>query len=218
MAVIADDYIFVHVPKCAGHSIMKALRKPVERSIPHHVPRLAIPFDERPAFGFIRDPWARMSSLYYYLWRSPERHNRRVDAAELKAIGFKRWLLEGNTYMSHEPHPDGMVWTRQSQHYGPDVTYPGLDIVAADTDLPPMQRRPVMRQLEGCDYVGKVETLQRDLAVIAGAIGIKVGNLGRENVTRDKPDNWRDEYDIEMIDHVAHYFKDDIAQGGYAWN
>lgn len=216
MAVLLDKAIFVHVPKTGGNSIAAALGG-TTRSTVMHLPRKALPFDGRPSFGFIRDPWHRMVSLYYFLWQSPAKHLPRVDPDEIRRMGFKRWLLEGGNWMSNEPQPDGRVYTRWSGKYSAAATYPGLRVVAAETDLPPQQRRPVTWYLEGCTHIGKVETMQADFDRICRDVGLAPKHLGHANRTHHKPHDWRAEYDSETIEHVAHYFAPDIAVGGYFW-
>lgn len=214
MAIIHRDFIFVHVPKTGGNSVAAALGG-TSPDVPMHLPRKALPAD-RPAFGFLRNPWERMVSLYYFLWRSPQKHLPRVEPAKIKAMGFKRWLLEGANWMSNEPQPDGMVYTRQAGRYGADVTYPGLDVVAQEVDLPPQQRRPVMWYLDGCDWIGRTETMQEDMDRIMDALDRKRVKVGHMNKTAAKPRDWQAEYDSETIAHVAHYFARDIEAGGYA--
>jgi hypothetical protein len=213
VAVIHPRYVYVHVPKCGGNSVSQALGG-VTPDVPMHLPRKALPLD-RPAFGFLRDPWHRMVSLYYFLWQSPRKHLQRVDPVAVREMGFKRWLLEGENWMSNEPQPDGMVHTRQARSYSSHNWYPGLEIVAADKDLPPQQRRPVLWYLTGCDYIGRVETMQADLDHFMREIGQPRVLIGELNKTKAKPNDWRAEYDSETIAHVAHYFAPDIEAGGY---
>jgi hypothetical protein len=209
-----QGFIFVHIPKCGGNSVAISLGR-TDTDIPMHLPYKAVAHRGLPGMTFIRNPWHRMVSLYYFLWQSPARHRQRVKPEEIKAMGFKKWLLEGTNWMSNEPQPDGAVYTRQSGRYGADVTYEGLDVVAAETDLAPMQRRPCMWWAEGCKYIGKVETMQADLNRFLMDLGQKPVNLGHVNKTRAKPTRWQDEYDYETVAHVARYFAADIKAGGY---
>lgn len=213
MAVIANKFVFVHVPKTGGTSIAAALGG-TDRTIPQHVPFKVLEHHGLPGIGFLRDPWHRMVSLFYFLQQSPPRHLQRVNPKEIKAMGFKKWLLEGENWLSNEP-VDGECFTPQSQRYGKDVTFSGIEHC---WPVPPQQRRPVMWYLRGCKYIGKTETLQPDMDKFATALGIPKVKVSRINITKRKPHDWRKEYDNETIEHVASYFADDIRAGGYQWH
>ena len=222
MAVIGDDWVFVHAPKTGGTAVASILGGTMAKTFPQHVPyRVLEPEHTRAGFGFIRNPWRLMISLFYFLHQSPPRHLQRVDPAELKRVGFKRWLLDGATYTSNEPI-DGMISTVSTGFkYVPvaEAAYPNIDRLSHHKlGLPPMQRRPTLWYLDGCRHIGRQENLQTDLNAFAAALGIWHGikQIPEMNVTRTKPSgDWRDEYDSETVDHVAHYFAPDIAMGEY---
>ena len=216
--------VFVHVPKNAGSALSQALGG-VHHYWPMHVPwrTLKDNVGGRPGFGFIRNPWARMHSLYYFLCYSPPRHMQRVNTPEIKQMGFERWLLEGENWMSNEPI-DGMISIRQNglryEPVSPTNTYKGIDqLVHPTLGFPPQQRRPSLWWLDGLppENIGKVENLDADLKRIATRLGFEVKPVRRLNRTSGKPPDYRHEYTPEMIDHVAHYAKMDIDFGAYSF-
>ena len=184
MAVLHDDWIFVHVPKCAGTSIVLGLGVDSETSVAEHLPLAALPGRTgKFAWGFVRNPWERQLSYYSFLL-----------AAASKAIAwqmrerwdFRHWLLETETWLNDGGGP--------------------VD--------PPIQRRPMSWWLEGCDFVGRVETIGEDFAEVCARIGVQPNlPLLRANASHHRP--YREMYDTEMRDAVAGWFAPDIARFGY---
>jgi len=218
MAVIKPEYVFIHVPKCGGTSVTKALGG-TSQYVPMHVPARCLAHLNRPMIGFLRNPFERMVSLYYFLWRSPDRHRQRVKPEEIKAMGFKRWLLEGENWMSNEPIDGDISWYGTGMKYKPakEHPYPGLDhLEDPRIGLPPQQRRSVRFYLDHphCT-IGFVESMERDLNLFLGRHGAAPVRIPRLNKTAAKPRDWQAEYDSETIAHVEHYFAWDIRTGRY---
>lgn len=220
MAVVLRNSIFVHVSKTGGMSVSQALGGAEDtRRIPHHVPSRCLTHLDKPMFGFVRDPWERMASLYFFLWQTPRHHLPRVDSDAIREMGFKRWLLEGENWMSNEPI-DGRVFNRRTMRYEEGFTYRGIERLSHPTlGLPPQQRRPVVPfYLDKCEFIGKTENLASDLRTALQRFGEDSSvRLGHINRTKAKRDTWRQLYDSETIEHVRHYFAADIEFGGYEW-
>lgn len=224
MVSILPTAVFIHVPKNGGTAASAALRG-VDQYWPMHVPWRTVRdhVGGKPGFGFVRNPWARMHSLYYFLCYSPPRHMQRVNTPEVKAMGFKRWLLEGENWMSNEP-VDGMISIRQNGlrylPVGSANTYRGIENLDHPTlGMPPQQRRPSMWWLDGlpAENIGKAETLDVDLHRFAIKFGFPLKPVRRVNRTGGKPADYRPEYDAEMIAHIEKYHAPDIAFGQYAF-
>jgi len=222
MVSLAEDAIFVHVPKNAGSAISHAMGG-VDNYWPQHVPWRCLKDEGRAGFGFLRNPWDRMVSLHYFLRRSPPHHVQRVDPAAIRQMGFKRWLLEGENWMSNEPI-DGQIWIRQNRRYadvGERNTYRNIDRLDHPVlGMPPQQKRPAMWWLDGLppENIGKVENIEDDLRGIGKRLRFKTTRrVVRVNVTRGKPERWRGEYDSETIDFVAQHHALDIEAGGYTF-
>ena len=95
--VIIDDerrYIFVHVPKTAGNAIHKSLPRPRRNPWKMHRALFQIAPENRIgkfAFGFVRNPWDRMVSLYHFCVQKHEPRN--INQASLISNGFEKSLL-----------------------------------------------------------------------------------------------------------------------------
>jgi len=219
MAVIRPEFVFVHVPKCGGISTANALGG-TSHYTPMHVPARCLAHLNRPMIGFLRNPFERMVSLYYFLWQSPPRHRQRVKPEEIRAMGFKRWLLEGENWMSNEPIDGEISWYGTDMKYKPaaDFPYPGMDSLNDPAlGLPPQQRRSVRFYLDhpNCT-IGYVESLEKDLNHFLRRVGAKPVQVPRMNRTKAKPQEWQREYDSETIEHIEAHFAWDIRTGKYS--
>ena len=90
--VVNDNlrFIFVHVPKTAGQAIHRSLPRPRQNPWPTHTPRHEVKQDYF-SFGFMRNPWDRMVSLYHFMI---QKHIvRDFDQAHLKELGVEKALL-----------------------------------------------------------------------------------------------------------------------------
>jgi len=169
-----DKFIFVHVPKTGGVSVNSALGgRTLGGAL--HLPLFQLDKGNRFAFGFIRDPWERMVSLYRFL----------IVKGRTSSKTFKHWLLTESFFLNEDD---------------PELC------------LMPLQRRPQMWWLEGCDHIGLFENLATELNLIAISVGIPLQPLHKSNSTQGIP--WCLEYDAETYDHVCRNFKPDIAARG----
>lgn len=193
---------FVHVPKAGGTSVKRALG--LSDGTPKHAPASCLTGTR---FGFLRDPWARMASLYR--WHClHERASDRGSAEARRKTGFKRWLTQGEDWLGSDP-VDGL-W-HDGRGWAP---WTGKGWQAAyHWPAPPLQRRPAMWWLTGCTYIGRVETMQADLDRIMDAEGRPLARAPHTNRTNDT--NWPDLYDAESVAFVARWHAADIEAGGY---
>lgn len=199
--IVTPKWVFVHVPKSAGTSATQALGGKTQ-GISTHTPLRCVDKGDRYAFGFVRNPWARMVSLYRFMCQKPFKRTDNFDQQMIRAMGFKRWLIEDSFIMQEDDHPEGEPWVMKT-HWRGDGGLP----------LPPMQRRPQMWWLEGCDYIGRVEDFPHSWNEALERGGIKPRNLNRINTT--KGGDWRAEYDDESRAFIAEHFAPDIEFGGY---
>lgn len=198
-----DKYIFVHVPKTGGMSVGGGLGGK-DKNRPTHTPLRCVEKGDRFAFGFIRNPWARMVSLYRFMCQKNFRVTDNFDQAAIRHMGFKTWLMEDSFVMAEDVNPVGEPWVMKTHWTGPEGT------------LQPMQRRSQMWWLEGCDYIGKVEDFPKSFDTALSLAGIKPRELPHVNKT--KGDLWKNEYDQQTFDFVYTYFKEDIDYGGYTFD
>lgn len=200
--IVADRYIFVHVPKTGGQSITKVLGGKTQ-GISTHTPLRCVTHD-RFAFGFVRNPWARMVSLYRFLCQKRFRATDSFDQDRVRRVGFGAWLMEDEFFMAEDRLPEGEPWIMRECWKGD-----------GGADLPPMQRRPQLWWLDGCDFIGRFEAIKEDFQSACALAGIPGPTL--PHINRTSGDDWRREYDDESIAFVARHFAPDIARFGYAF-
>jgi hypothetical protein len=70
--IVADKFVFVHLPRSGGTFVSEIIRKffPSAREIGHHLPRELLPreYSHLPVLGTVRNPWEFYVSLYHYVW------------------------------------------------------------------------------------------------------------------------------------------------------
>jgi len=200
--IVNRDIIFVHVPKNAGKSVWGTLAPKLRNThgiIPTHLPLVSTIYPEGAfTFGFVRNPWDRMVSLYYYLCFKAGRDKEYVKKKQLETLGFKKYLQEFNYHLFNRPHkPDPVVnrWCIP------------LHV--------PIQKRSQMHWLEGCVFIGRFETLHDDLKEAARLGGFKLDNLSHMNKSRHR--HYTEYYDDETIAFIAEHFKQEIDRFNYRY-
>lgn len=184
--IVGANFIFVHVPKTGGQSIRRVIDG--ERRKPAHRPLFNVA-DRKPAFGFVRNPWDRLVSLYCFMCQKTMREERHaVYQRHIRDVGFKTWLMNEHYFMDDED----------------DWASPGME---------PMQRRPQIFWLDGCAHVGRFETLAADFADIAAAMNIAASAPPHVNASRHA--HYAAYYDAESRAFVAEHFAPDIERFGY---
>lgn len=187
-------YIFVHNPKAAGRSIRAALDydKPLQCPV-SHVPLYAIDdYKQYFSFGFVRNPWDRLVSYYFYLCQKDDAiDNANYNRDQVESIGFNKWLINSRMLLFGDDHPDVNINKMKSA-----------------------QARSQMWWLKGCNFIGKYEHLEEDLNEAAYWGGFKIKNpLPALNLTIHK--NYTEYYDQCSIDFVKKYFEEEIDRFGY---
>lgn len=194
-------FIFIHIPKAAGTSIIHALRPYSRASLPrrlldrvglgnHSLPQLpdhAKAVDVRAAmpevfassfkFAVVRNPWAWHVSYYHYI-RQNRKHWQHADVAPLSFREYIEWRVV------HDP-------ILQS------------DFIVDD-------RRELI-----VDSIAKTESLDRDAAAIFDRIGVRT-RLPHHN--RSQHDDYRSYYDERTRDLVAEHYAEDIERFGYSFD
>jgi len=158
-------FIFVHVPKTAGNAIETSLpkcnrrkdRKLFRSMVPgeKHICLKDIDHKGLFAFGFVRNPWDRMVSLYHFRSQKDNQNNK-FDQQRLRDLGFERCLMTGILGENHPP------WDQPLLNMTNDA----------------------MTWLSGCDYIGCYETLQEDFDRISEIIGIEQKDLPHTNSSK----------------------------------
>ena len=202
--------VFIHIPKNAGTSVTKLLRDSNTNCIIKKHGSASFVMDEigepefksRFSFAFVRNPWDRMVSLFYFKktrWTRKAKNtaqypNMLKNAAakfylEDDFLGFMQWFLldlscDSLSVHNHIPNQEQLAWLTNKD---------GTDIIV--------------------DFVGKVENIAEDIEVIRKVLGIKA-ELSHQNKTVREPE-YRKYYDDETAELIADVFSRDIEAFGY---
>lgn len=185
--------IFVHVPKVAGTSVGHLLygcRTGDHMTLLDY--RTALPktlYDTAFKFTFVRNPWDRLVSAYYYLKDEDRSDFDKQQAAEsiLNYTTFEDFVTDfvprGNL--------NAFIHLKEQHLF---LRLPG---------------RPI-----GVDFVGRFERLNEDFAAIAKRLGKSVA-LEHRNASTLRKSDYRDVYTPKMVDIVAKAYARDIAYFDY---
>jgi len=196
-------YVFIHIPKCAGSSIHRALNTlHAQRSLLVGKPKyhkhakavkvrevLGPAWNECFKFAFVRNPWDLMVSSYHW-WLTyaelyPALHE---DVARVREMGTFSVFIRSEF---------GRLML--NEHYGGDLTEwisDGHEIVV--------------------DFVGRYENLNEDWSKVCRALQVSTLPLERENqVVRQ---DYRVFYDDESRELVANRFCRTIELFGYRFD
>lgn len=190
MLTIGTNYVFVHCPKNGGSSVSAALdgRQVTDYG---HTPRFLAGHPDKIAFGFVRNPWDRMVSLWSFMCQKPASGDGEAKKIKLaRDLGFKRWLMEYDFFLGQ----DHKWWSE---------------------DLPPMQRRSQMWWLDGGEHIGRFETMAEDIRNIAHEVRFDLRPLPRLNTSAHG--DYRAHYDAGSAAFVAEHFAPEIKRFGYTF-
>jgi hypothetical protein len=186
----AHRCIFVHIPKTAGSSITQALFGAPSRHVPYFVYQRANPikFHRYFKFAFVRNPWDRLVSTYFFLregglnWQDRQWSERNLAGYGDFGSFVRGWLTPENAYS----------WI----HFMPQSHF--ICNQAGDLMV---------------DFVGRFERLTDDFDVVARRLGL-AANLPLTNQSEHAP--FAAYYDSETRDIVRLVYSRDIEAFGYA--
>ena len=183
--------IFVHIPKCAGVSVCRAIygglaggHETFNNYLNIFEPRCILNYFK---FTIVRNPWDRLVSAYFFLKnggfnnRDREWFNQELGNVPNFDQFVKQWLNRTNIWKWH--------------HFRPQYHYV-LD----------------RRQKVSLDFVDLVENIDADFTYIAGRVGT-AGVLPRTNASRHG--SYVNYYTQETIDIVTDVYREDIEIFGY---
>jgi Sulfotransferase family len=207
MASDAQRVLFVHVQKTGGQSIEHLLRRhlPDVRKVSglpgaKHA-TYADALDAHPelagywAFGFVRNPWARLWSWFQMI-------ERRQATAE-----------RGNTWVATRIERNDF-WSGVLEHC-PDFE----SFVLEGTERFARLRRPQLDYLRTrdrqVDFIGRTETLADDIETLGARLGFEP-DLDQRNAGGSG--DFRQHYTPAMRQRVAELFEPDLIAFGYAFD
>jgi hypothetical protein len=193
-------YVFIHIPKCAGTSIHRALgilhdrlSLPVDPKRYHKhskacdVRRILGPiWDQSFKFSMIRNPWDLMvSSYHWWLTHAARYRSLAVQTAQVREMGsFAKFMQSkfGTKMINEQPGEELLDWISDDHK----ITV---------------------------DLVGRYETLDQDWIRICEKLGVEHIPLGREN--RVARADYQSFYDEASKRSVAERFSKTIELFGY---
>lgn len=191
-----DQYkcIFIHIPKTAGISISKCLfgnlgggHKKIEI---YQIVFNKIEFDTYFKFTFVRNPWDRLVSAYFYLKNGGMDNRDRIWAERnlLSFVDFDSFVNEWVNRRNIETY----------KHFIPQFKY----FCEPGNDTPQV------------DYIGYFENLEVDFNTVKMKLGLDSG-LMHLNKTINKNIDYRNYYTDTTKDIVADVYQKDIRLLGY---
>jgi len=224
-----NKFIFFHIPKCAGSAIRDALLtvpetqsdpsaqhiKPVQMDM--RLKKEGHDMDTFYKFAFVRNPWARTVSGYYFTLKCVKCYHD--PDPKFDRYRLYPWLKptaeEG--YIHREYSAEDDYWIKQVHL---DVTDPIINFrkhirKMGNIGIPEVDKNPYTGWISQCNfnYIGRVENIQNDLNKICENIGITPVTVPHSNVTEHN--HYTEYYDDETREIITSFNKKDIEYCGY---
>ena len=186
--------IFVHIPKCAGTSIRQSLFGTAggHRTLAGYQTMLTPElFAECFKFTFVRNPWDRLASAFFFLKNGDMTSNHKWAKENLSTLEnfdafVRQWVTREN------------VWSYS--HFRPQFQFICLE-----------GKRPAV------DFIGFYENLVPDFSMICEKIK-SPAKLREENRNARRTKDYRDYYTDETRRIVAEVYAEDIELFGYSFD
>jgi hypothetical protein len=192
-SVFADEHkcIFIHIPKAAGTSVARTLFRQPSRHVAWFEYFKANPrkFKKYFKFAFVRNPWDRLVSSYFFL-RKGGMNAADASWAESNLQAYpdfgsfvRGWVNEANVHS----------WVHfKPQHY----------FICREDDKIMM------------DFLGRMETIDSDFAFLAKKLGC---SYPLEKVNVGSREHYSRYYDDETQEIVRRVYAKDIELFGYSF-
>ena len=191
------EFIWFKNPKAGSTSILQILfaNKVVHRKPLHHTQK-GDGFgwsreNDHPdyfKFGFVRNPWDRLVSVF--------------EDKTKKVIGT-RWSMPFYRKWKNATFPE----------FAQDIVKKNL----AGVDRHSRLQCCNLNNLEGLDFVGKLENFEEDVKFVMDNIGVEKYNLKCMNKVKRKHAHYTDYYDKETEEVVSKAYERDISEFGYTF-
>ena len=174
-------FIFAHVPKTGGNSIKQALNLTGHQHDPVSWEQSKYP--DYFTFAFVRNPWDRYNSAFWYL-----------RAGGLGPVNGQDQIFKRN----HIKDLTFKQFTQKWKDKQPPIIHFKPQTYFVDKEI---------------DYIGRVETMQKDFDNICKIIEIPTQIVQHKNTTKHK--HYTEYYDDETKQIVAKKYAKDIEYFGY---
>lgn len=193
---IQRQAIFVHIPKCAGLSISKTIfgcRGSAHMNI--SLLQLAFTgaeFQSFYKFSFVRNPWDRLVSAYYFM-RDRE---SRVSQRDFGGRSFESFPNFQSFVLDYINESD------LSHHV---LIKPQYKFICQNgTETPQL------------DFIGRYENIAEDYSQVCQRLGIP-NTIRDTNRGQSRPRDYRTEYNDEMVEIVGRVYARDIRMFRYSF-
>ncbi len=183
--------ILVHVPKCAGTSIGDAFYEGGaggHQTARWYQERFPEEYEQYFTYAFIRNPWDRLASAWFYL-RNRTGHKKDGGWADLL-----NQYGDFNTFVAEWLWPENVV-----RHYVFAPQYLFICDKFGTVSL---------------DYVGQLETLSRDFQYVARRLN---SNATLPKLNQSKNRDYRALYNDKSVEQVAEVYKHDLQLFDYSF-
>lgn len=184
-----NKFIFIHISKTAGKSILKALSLPsaadhrnATQQFKEYGPEI---WDQYFKFCFVRNPWDRLVSGYFYRVGGGSGERDDLERAKIYPPTFQEFCSNLERFM----------------------LLPNEGMFVPQVDWITNQGGGLM-----VDFVGKFEQLDKDFSFICNKIGVE-SRLQHINKSRHKP--YWSYYDNRSVELVREAYKKDIEHFDY---
>jgi hypothetical protein len=186
--------IFVHIPKCAGTSIRQSLFGTTgghrtllgfQSILPREV------FDGSFKFTFVRNPWDRLASAFFFLKNRDLKSNEKWAKENLSQFDTFDSFVRG--WVTREN-----IWTYS--HFRPQYHFIRLE-----------GKKPAV------DFIGFYENLRADFSTICARLK-SPAQLREENRNSRRTRDYREHYTDETRRIVAEVYAEDVELFGYSFD
>jgi hypothetical protein len=201
--------LFIHIPKCAGMSVINILNNakiyPTKLQWHRKLDFYSEEINSMYKFTFIRNPWDRIASHFYF-----------------QGPGAPEWP---------EKDINQMVTTKRQYRYPSGFHKMSfkefvLKFVCNENVIPSNKNlfisQPITHRLKNkqdeidFDFIGRVENFGEDFANLTKQLNITTNSLKVNNNNQNT--NYRNLYDSYLYDVVKEYFKEEIDYFGFEYN
>lgn len=190
----ANEYqtIFIHIPKTGGSSVAKSLFDQSSRHVPwfEYYKYNKMKYNKFFKFAFVRNPWDRLVSSYFYL------RNGGMNKMD------NDWALEN--IKQYETFQEFVLRWVNKKNINSWIHFKPQNYWICD------DKKNIM-----IDYLGRLETISRDFLFISNKVGSK---KFLDKLNKSERGKYQSYYNLETKEIVEKVYHDDVKLFGYSFN